>query len=85
MESECDPLRHSENIVLGQAWQLMTVIPATVEVKIGRIMVIVSLKKKVVSPYFSNKPGVVQTTVNPNYVGDIGRRIMVQVWPQVKS
>jgi hypothetical protein len=33
----------------------------------------------------TNKPGMVVHTCNPKYTGGIGRRIMVQDWPQKKD
>jgi hypothetical protein len=56
----------------------MPVIPATQEVEIGKIEVQGQPMQKVseTPPISMNKPGVVHIC-NPNYVGGIGRKIMV--------
>jgi hypothetical protein len=69
----------------GQALWLMTVIPAIKEAGIKRIMLWGHLRQKNYwEPVLTNKLGVVVCTCHPRYVGDLNRRISVQVSPGQK-
>jgi hypothetical protein len=63
-------------------WWLSPTIPATQEVKIGRIVIKTNPSKKLARPHpmSTNKPGMMACTCDPNYMGGKGVKIMVQSW-----
>jgi hypothetical protein len=56
----------------------MPVIPTTLEIKIGRIVVSGLPWQKVRFPISTNKPSVVAHIFNPSYMVGISRKIKVQ-------
>jgi hypothetical protein len=70
---------------LEQVQYLMPIIPVTQEVKMGKIMGVISLSKKLVRPISTNKSGMVVYRYNPSYARGIHRMIAVQSLPWVKN